>query len=99
MHPHPGPPSRRVHGAGFRATVLAACRQPGASVAAVAPAHGPNVDLVRKWLVGRGLKRSGLDAPREASRVRAPMEPVTGAAVELAAVAGGAADRVEAASG
>jgi transposase len=60
---------RRVHGAEFKAQVLQECRQPGASVAAVALAHGLNVNLVRKWLVGRGLKRTGLVAPRPIAAV------------------------------
>lgn len=55
---------RRVHGAEFKAQVLAECQQPGASVAAIALAHGLNANLLRKWLVGRGLKRAGLVAPR-----------------------------------
>ena len=55
---------RRVHGAEFKAQVLAECQQPGASVAAVALAHSLNVNLLRKWLVGRGIKRTGLAAPR-----------------------------------
>ena len=55
---------RRVHGAEFKARVLAECQQPGASVAAVALAHGLNVNLLRKWLVGRGIKRTGLPALR-----------------------------------
>ena len=59
---------RRVHGAEFKAQVLAECEQPGASVAAVALVHGLNVNLVRKWLVGRGLKRTGLEAPRTVPR-------------------------------
>lgn len=59
---------RRVYGAEFKARVLAECQRPGASVAAVALAHGLNVNLVRKWLVGRGLKRSGLVAPRAVPR-------------------------------
>ena len=54
MHPNS---QRRMHGAEYKAAVLAECAQPGASVAAVALAHGLNVNLVRKWLVGRGLKR------------------------------------------
>ena len=41
---------RRVHGAEFKAQVLAECQRPGASVAGVALAHGLNVN--RK----RGLK-------------------------------------------
>ena len=55
---------RRVHGAEFKAQVLAECEQPGASVAAVALARGLNVNLLRKSLVGRGIKRTGLPAPR-----------------------------------
>ena len=59
---------RRVHGAEFKTQVLAECQQPGASVAAVALAHGLNVNLLRKWLVGRGIKRTGLAAPRTVTR-------------------------------
>ena len=71
---------RRVHGAEFKAQVLAECRRPGASVAAVALAHGLNVNLVRKWLVGRGLKRAGL-ASRQAVTAMPAMQFVP---VELA---------------
>lgn len=73
---------RRVHGAEFKAQVLAECRRPGASVAAVALAHGLNVNLVRKWLVGRGLKRAGLAAPRQVATPPPAMQFVP---VELAA--------------
>ncbi len=59
---------RRVHGAEFKTQVLAECQQPGVSVAAVALAHGLNVNLLRKWLVGRGIKRTGLAAPRTVTR-------------------------------
>lgn len=58
---------RRVHGAEFKAQVLAECQQPGASVAAIALAYGLNINLLRKWLVGRGIKRTGLEAPRTLS--------------------------------
>lgn len=60
---------RRMHGAEFKAQVLAECQEPGASVAGVALAHGLNVNLVRKWLVGRGIKRTGLAAPRTVTRM------------------------------
>ena len=73
---------RRVHGAEFKAQVLEECRRPGASVAAVALAHGLNVNLVRKWLVGRGLKRTGLVAPRQGAAAVPAMQFVP---VELAA--------------
>ena len=41
---------RRRHSEEFRARVVAACRQPGASVAALALAHGLNANLVRRWI-------------------------------------------------
>ena len=92
---------RRVHGAEFKTRVLAECQQPGASVAAVALAHGLNVNLLRKWLVGRGIKRTGLTAPRTAMRkpvgVDTPVSSLQFIPVELApapaAVTAGAAPR------
>ena len=83
---------RRVHGAEFKAQVLAECQQPGASVAAVALSHGLNVNLVRKWLVGRGIKRTGLPASRKVARTQPAAERATALQfipVELAAVAAG----------
>jgi len=41
--------SRRRHSAELKAKVLAACAEPGASVAAVAHAHDLNANLVHKW--------------------------------------------------
>ena len=55
--------TRRRHGPDFKAKVLAACNEPGASIAAVALAHGLNANLVRKWRMGRGLKLAGIAAP------------------------------------
>ena len=79
---------RRVHGAEFKTQVLAECQQPGASVAAVALAHGLNVNLLRKWLVGRGIKRTGLAAPRTVTRkpvgVDTPVSSLQFIPVELA---------------
>jgi transposase-like protein len=60
--------SRRVHGAEFKSKIPAECRKPGVSVASVALAHGLNVNLVRKWLVGRcglGTQASSPDAATE----------------------------------
>ncbi len=62
---------RRVHCAEFKMRVLAECQQPGASVAAIALAHGLNVNLLRKWLVGRSIQRTGLNAPRAVTRAAA----------------------------
>jgi len=42
--------TRRRHSEEFRAGVVAASRQPGVSVAAVALAHGLNANLLRRWI-------------------------------------------------
>jgi len=54
--------SRRHHSASFKAEVLAACAQFGASVASVAMAHGINANLVHRWrreAADRGRTRRG----------------------------------------
>lgn len=56
---------RRVHGAEFKTKVLSECRQPGASVVAIAL----NVSLLRKCLLGRGILRTGRMAPRAVARM------------------------------
>jgi transposase len=48
------PKQRRRHSAEFKAHVLAACAEPGASVAAVALSFGLNDNLVHQWRRGRG---------------------------------------------
>ena len=48
------PKFRRRHSAQFKAQVLAACAEPGASVAAVALSFGLNDNLVHQWRRGRG---------------------------------------------
>ena len=42
---------RRTHSAEFKAQVIASCRQPGVSIAAVAMANGVNANLARRWVV------------------------------------------------
>jgi transposase len=42
---------RRTHSAEFKAKAVAACRQPGVSMAAVALANGLNANLLRRWVV------------------------------------------------
>ena len=58
----------------------------------VALANGLNVNLVRKWLVGRGIKRTGLPAPRtvtptQPAGVETSMTPLQFIPVELAPLA------------
>lgn len=81
MHSNSVP--RRQHSAELKAKVLAACNEPGVSIAAVALSHGLNANLVRKWLVGRGLKRAGIAAPVAVKTSAAPTTP--GAAASLLA--------------
>lgn len=70
---HPKTPLRRTHSPEFKARVLAACSHPGASIAAVALAHGINANVVHKWLAGIGMKRSGQHLPAAAP---SPVTPV-----------------------
>lgn len=41
--------TRRWHSGELKAAVLAECNEPGASVAAIALAHGLNANLVHRW--------------------------------------------------
>jgi transposase-like protein len=46
-------PSRRSHRtytAAFKAEIVAACQQPGVSIASLAGRHGMNVNVVHRWL-------------------------------------------------
>lgn len=43
---------RRKHSDEFKAQVVAACSQPGVSIAAVSMAHGVNANLARRWMIG-----------------------------------------------
>lgn len=70
---------RRRHGAELKAAVLAACNEPGASVAAVAQAHGLNANLVHQWRRGRGTA-----AAMVAAAAAAP-EPIIEATATCAA--------------
>ena len=74
MHPRFGP--RRRHSDEFKATVLTACDEPGASISGVALAHGLNANLVRKWRSGRGAKLAGTAiTPAAASKAASPLGP------------------------
>ena len=54
----PRRPVRRRHEPAFKARVVAACRQPGASLSAVALAHGLTANMVRKWVTEAGAGTS-----------------------------------------
>jgi transposase len=58
MHSKGAP--RRRHSEELKGLILGACAEPGASVAAIAQAHGLNANLVHKWRRGaaRASQRS-----------------------------------------
>ena len=80
---------RRRHGAEFKARVLAACDEPGASISGVALANGLNANLVRQWRAGRGIKRVGMaPAARKAARAaEVQASPLVSANPEFVAIA------------
>lgn len=55
----PGRRRRRKHSAEFKAQVVAACRIPGVSIAAVALEHRLNANLLRRWVVTEERARAG----------------------------------------
>jgi transposase len=68
--------TRRRYDAAMKAQVVAACDEPGASVAEVAMAHGINANVVHRW---RQLAREGKPMPAKtgefiALRLMAPRE-------------------------
>jgi transposase len=46
----PKVPKRRFYSPEFKLQVVGQCRQPGASIAAVALGHGINTNIVHRWL-------------------------------------------------
>jgi len=50
MQDTPTKRTRRLHAPELKRQVMAACQQPGASIAGIALAHGLNANLVRRWL-------------------------------------------------
>jgi transposase len=78
------PKQRRRHSAEFKAQVLAACTEPGASVAAVALAFRLNDNLVHQWR--RGREAAGVAREASAGLAKAPHQ-----FIELAVAASGPA--------
>ncbi len=81
---HSKTPARRPHSEAFRSQVLSECSQPGASVAAIALAHGLNANLVHKW---RRKARQALvcgtrQMPENAEFIALALPPARGAASE-----------------
>jgi transposase len=64
---------RRRHSEEFRARVVAACQEPGVSVASVALANGLNANLLRRWIKERAERLP----VRRQSAVSSILEPMT----------------------
>jgi transposase len=79
--------SRRRHSQELKAQVLAACAEPGASVAGVALAHGINANVVHKWrrLAGSGSGSDTSTTPAfiPVSLPAAPAAPEADIRIEL----------------
>ena len=60
---HVNQKTRRRHSEQFKAQVLAACADPGASVSAVAMSFGLNDNLVHQWRRGRGFRATQAMTP------------------------------------
>jgi transposase len=76
---------RSVYSRAGKRALLAACQQPGASVAAIAMAHGVNANLMRKWIARDQAKRASHAAPKQTQATLLAIE-VAPAASEDASV-------------
>lgn len=73
---------RRLHSDEFKANAVAACMQPGMSMAAVAMAHGINANLLRRWVRDVEMKASHGAPGKSLRNIEAP--PVKSVFVPLA---------------
>jgi transposase-like protein len=53
--------SHRTYTAAFKAEIVAACQQPGVSIASLAGRNGMNVNVVHRWL--KEYERNGWQQP------------------------------------
>jgi transposase len=73
---------RRYHPEKFKQAVIAACREPGASVAGIAMANGVNANQVRRWMRERNIEiqKQRQSMPRIAPEfVQLPLAPTQAA--------------------
>lgn len=54
--------SRRAHGEEFKAELVSACGERGASIAGIALANGVNPNLLRRWMRERGVAAPSLQS-------------------------------------
>jgi transposase len=70
-----GRPRRREYSKEFKAQLVSACAQPGASVGGVALAHGLHANMVHRWIRESGTVRAqpGVCADAEPSFISLPL--------------------------
>jgi transposase len=66
---------RRRHSDEFKAAAVAACLQPGISMAAVATANGINANLLRRWAREEEVKTEVTQSDRASADATAPPGP------------------------
>ena len=71
----PAPRRNRRHAPKFKARVIAACLQPGASLAAVALANGLNANFLRTWVKAHRNQDQGASVPVVKSDLGAASAP------------------------
>jgi len=63
---------KRTHSKEFKEELVRACGEPGISVAGIALANGVNANLLRKWMLARGVTAPSLRRPAEPNEPAAP---------------------------
>ena len=66
---------KRTHPEAFKQAVIAACCEPGASVAGIALANGINANQVRRWMRERGIEPPSRSLPVRSISAERGVEP------------------------
>jgi transposase len=66
---------RRYHSEEFKQALIAACGEPGASVAGIALANGVNANQVRRWMRERSIEVPGRRLPTPTNNAELEMTP------------------------
>ena len=82
-------PRRREYSKAFKAQLVAACAQPGASVGGVALAHGLHANMVHRWIRESGTVRTQLGVCTDAQPgfISLPLTAMEGSTCEQAPTA------------
>ena len=67
--------AKRRHSEEFKQAVVAACSEPGASIAGVALANGVNANLARKWMAKQGVAPPSQRPGHAVARAISPCQP------------------------